>query len=90
MKNLILSHAAETRLVLLDAAAIAVADAGVEISPSQQAAVQMDTAPVDGAASLMSLWQTHSMGLRSIRYVHWVKGYADAVEYIELEVGSPS
>jgi hypothetical protein len=50
----------------------------------------MDDGPADGPGSLVSLWQVNSMALKAVRYVHWIKGFADSVAYIELAVGSPS
>ena len=52
------AHAAGNRFIWLDAAALAVADGGLETSVSQQAAVQMDDSPTPGAVQLVSGWQT--------------------------------
>jgi HK97 family phage major capsid protein len=92
---LLLSKGAEHRLILIDAAAIAYADAGVEIGRSSQTALQMVDDPTNAsdtgtATTLLSLFQSDSTALKAVRFVNWTKGYADAASYIELAAGSPS
>jgi HK97 family phage major capsid protein len=86
---LLLSEGANGNLILIAARTIAVADASAEIGVSRQSAVQMDDAPADGPANLVSWWQTNSVGLQAIRFVNWIKGYSDSVGYLSVG-GSPS
>jgi hypothetical protein len=89
----IISVAAESTLILIDAASIAYADGGVEIDRSSQAAIQMLDNPTNSTATgtatnIVSLFQTGAIGLKTVRYVNWLKAHADAVAYIELPTGS--
>ena len=91
---LLLSAGAGSRLILLDAAAIAYADGGVEIDRSAQAAIQMLDNPTNSVAgtatNMVSLFQTGSTALRAVRIVNWVKAHSDAVNFIDVSVGSPA
>ncbi len=85
---LLISPAAESKLVLIDAAAILYADAGVVLDRSEVASLQLSDSPVSGAASTVSLFQTNSIALKATHWVHWQKA-DDAVAYMDLAVGSP-
>jgi HK97 family phage major capsid protein len=87
---LLLSPGAGGNLVLFDAATLAVADGGVDVSLSTQSAIQMDDSPVDAPANLISLWQVNSVALKAVRFVNWQKGFSDSVAYLSLSGGSPS
>ncbi len=64
-----------TKLIIVDAARVCYADDGVEIDVSEEAAVQMDSAPdspATAATVLVSFWQTNLVGFRVERLVSWV------------------
>lgn len=87
---LLISKAAAANLILVDALTIAVADGGIELSTSEHAAVVQDTAP-SAPANVVSGFQTNTSFLRIVRYLHWVKGYADSVGFLTLPIaGSPA
>lgn len=60
-------------------------DGGVNISVSNEASLQMDTAPDSPATAstvLVSLWQQNMTAIRCEREVNWLKRRSDAVAYI--------
>lgn len=60
-------------------------DGQVTIDASNQASVQMDTAPDSpptAATTLVSLWQMNFVGLRAERYINWLKRRSTAVAYL--------
>jgi HK97 family phage major capsid protein/HK97 family phage prohead protease len=60
-------------------------DGQVTIDASNQASVQMDTAPDSpptASTTLVSLWQMNFVGLRAERYINWLKRRSTAVGYI--------
>jgi len=60
------------------------ADDGVtRIDASDQASLQMDSAPSAGAQSLVSLWQNNMVGLRAERFANWARRRTEAVQLIE-------
>jgi HK97 family phage major capsid protein/HK97 family phage prohead protease len=79
---------------------IALADDGqVDVSVSTEASVEMSDAPTNRsdtptAASLVSLWQTNSIGIKAERFVNWTKRRTGAVVYMDDanwgSIGSPS
>ena len=72
------------RIILAKASEILVADDGqVVLDASNQASLQMNTAPADGAAELVSLWQNNLVGIRAERFINWSKRRAQAVQYID-------
>jgi HK97 family phage major capsid protein/HK97 family phage prohead protease len=76
-----------TPIVFLVPREIMLADDGqVVIDASNQASVQMDTAPdspPSGTTSLVSLWQMNMVGLRAERWINWQKRRPAAVQYIQ-------
>jgi HK97 family phage major capsid protein/HK97 family phage prohead protease len=59
-------------------------DGGVTIDVSQEASVQMDTAPDNPALAttvFTSLWQSNLVGLRAERFINWKKARAGCVQY---------
>ena len=87
----LLSRAAGAKVVLIDAAKLAVTDEGLEVVSSTQTSVQMDNTPTPGASSVVSMFMTNTAALRFVRYVHWEKLSSDAVAFLELPIdGSPS
>ena len=88
---LLTSPAAGAKLILVDAAVVAVADDGLTVERSVNAAVQQDDAPVAGATTLVSGLQTGTVFLRFTRFVSWLLTAADGVGFIELPIaGSPA
>lgn len=71
-------------IALIDAAEVLLADDGqITLDVSREASVQMDSAPSDGAQSLVSFWQNNLVGLRAERYVHWLKRRSSAAYFID-------
>lgn len=58
-------------------------DGGVRVDASEQASLQMDSAPSAGAQSLVSLWQNNLIGIRAERYVNYAPRRTAAVTYID-------
>jgi HK97 family phage major capsid protein/HK97 family phage prohead protease len=87
-------------VIAVRAADIFLADDGVvSIDASEQASVQMSDAPTINSttgtgASLVSLWQTNSVGIRAEREITWTKARSTAVVYMDDvnwgSVGSPA
>ena len=65
------SDAAGDYLVAIDQSRVLLAEGGIILDTSGDAAVQMDDAPSSGAASLVSLWQLNLVGLKVIRFINW-------------------
>lgn len=62
-------------------------EGGVAIDISREASLQMDDAPTNDSVtptgtSLVSLWQTNSVGIRAERVINWSKRRASAVAYL--------
>jgi HK97 family phage major capsid protein/HK97 family phage prohead protease len=57
-------------------------DGGITIDASDQASLQMDTAPTAGPAQLVSLWQNNLVGIRAERFINWKKRRAAATTYL--------
>jgi hypothetical protein len=87
----LITRAAGNRVILLDAAKLAIADNGLDVAQSQNAAVLMDDSP-SLPNSLVSLFQTDSVGLRFTRHVSWTWAADDGAAFLELSDlgGSPS
>jgi HK97 family phage major capsid protein len=81
-----LSPADGTPIIFLVPREIMLADDGqVTIDASNQASIQMDTAPdspPSASTSLVSLWQMNMVGLRAERFINWLKRRSTAVAYI--------
>jgi len=58
-------------------------DGAVRIDVSEQASLQMESAPSAGAQSLVSLWQNNLVGIRAERFVNWQRRRDTAVAYID-------
>jgi hypothetical protein len=72
-------------------------DGGIDIAMSDQASLQMDDAPTNAsgptvaATSLVSLWQTNSVGFRAERTVSWARRRTEAVQQLaQVEWGEVS
>ena len=83
------SAAAGARLILIDGAAVGVADDGLIIDNGPSAAVEFSATP-DGGGGLVSGFQRNLALLRIARYVTWPRGYDDAAGYVDLPTGSPA
>ena len=62
-------------------------DGGFTIDASNQASLQMDTAPTNNSATgtgtqVVSLWQTNSLGLKCERFINWRRRRDAGVQYI--------
>lgn len=92
-------------VILVNASDIYLSDDGqVVIDASREASLQMldnptnataDTAspPAPIATSLVSLWQTNSIGLKAERFINWQRRRDEAVQYLEdvaWAAGSPA
>jgi len=74
-------------LIFAKANEIMLADDGqTVIDASNQASIQMDTAPDSppiGTTTLVSLWQMNLTGIRAERWINWQKRRAGAVAFIQ-------
>ncbi|TPJ76201.1 phage major capsid protein [Mesorhizobium sp. B2-6-3] len=72
-------------VALVNASDVYLADeGGIEVDMSTQASLQMDNAPTNAsdtptATSLVSLWQTNSVGFRAERTIDWMRRRAGGV-----------
>jgi HK97 family phage major capsid protein len=74
---------ADTYIVLIDAQNVLLAQGGVDLSVARSASLQMDSAPSEGAASQISLWQSNLVGLRAEMYANWRRRDDAAVAVID-------
>lgn len=89
---LLTSRAAANKVILIDAARLAVVDDGLEIDFSGAASVQLYDNPSAGPLSLVSAWQTNSAFIRLTRFLSWTLAANDAVAFTEISelAGSPA
>lgn len=82
----ITSTAAGTNVIGLQPDLILYAtDDSIEIDASQEASLQMDSAPMspaDATTVYVSLWQTNTIGLRAEKFVNWARANTNAVKYL--------
>jgi hypothetical protein len=78
----VVSAAAGANVILVDAAAVAVADAGVDLDLSEHATIELVDAPVAPLATTVqtSFWQNNLVGIRVERLINWTVA-AGAVAY---------
>jgi hypothetical protein len=75
-------------VVLANASDIYLADeGGIEVDMSTQASLEMDSAPVHNSdvptpATLVSLWQTNSVGFRAERTINWMRRRENSVQVL--------
>ena len=78
---------AGTRIALVKTSEILLADDGqVMLDASNQASLQMDSAPTNppvAATVMVSLWQMNLVGIRAERYVNWAKRRTGAAQWID-------
>lgn len=79
------SQAAGTTVALIQPNCVLYADdGGVTIDVSQEASLQMDSAPMavpDATVVMTSLWQNNLVGLRAERFINWKKARTGCVQY---------
>lgn len=76
--------AGDTVTILVPNEILLADDGGVEIDVSEEAAVEMNTAPtspVAAATVLVSLWQHNLVGLRADRFINWKRARLASVRY---------
>lgn len=74
---------ADTYIILMDASEILLADeGGIEVDVSREASLQMDSAPSDSAASVISLWQKNLVGLRVEQRINYRRRRDAAVQVL--------
>jgi hypothetical protein len=87
------SNAAGTNVIGVAGPYILYADDGaVEIDVSNQASVQMETAPMDPADATVvhtSLWQNNLVGLRAELFVNWKRSLSGSVQLITGAAWAP-
>jgi HK97 family phage major capsid protein len=82
--NHVPSPTAGDYLILVNANDIYLADeGGFSLDMSTEASLQMDSEPTDGAAQLVSLWQTNRVGFKVERTMNFAKARAGAVAMID-------
>src|SRR5207247_10128284 len=70
----------ETIAVLVKPSEILLADDGaITVDLSNEASLEMDSAPSGGATPRVSLWHGNLIGLRADRFVNWLPRRAQAV-----------
>ena len=75
-------------MVILNANDIYFADeGGIAVDMSREASLEMDNAPSHDSttpteSSLVSLWQTNSVGFRAERTLNWARRRAEAVQVL--------
>jgi HK97 family phage major capsid protein/HK97 family phage prohead protease len=88
MMPVIVSDFVGSIVVLVNAKDIFLAqDDGIQVDMSDQAAIEMSDAPTGSSAtptgtSLVSLWQTNSVGFRAEHAIGWKRGRSSAVAYL--------
>lgn len=67
------------QIVILDQTAVLMADEGIRLDVSEQAALQFDDAPSAGAQALVSLWQNNLVAFLIERRLNWAAPLAGTV-----------
>ena len=78
--------AALANAIVADAAAIYVADAGLDVRISREAMIEMvDTSAAPSASTIYtSLFQTNEIAIMCERYVHWLVAATNAVQFLAV------
>jgi HK97 family phage major capsid protein len=72
-----------TSIILLDQARVLLAeDPGIAIDMSREASIQLDSAPVDPALTLVSAFQNNLIFLRAEQYTYWTRANDTAVVHL--------
>lgn len=93
-------YAPARQLTLVDLPEVAFVDTSIDVEASQSATVQMENRPSNASANdgspagptpttLVSLYQTNSVGVKALRFVNWAVR-SGSVAYLTLPAGSPS
>jgi HK97 family phage major capsid protein len=70
-------------ITLLEQSQLMVADDGqTTIDTSQEASLQMDTAPATPPVTMVSLWQQNLLGIKAERFIYWLMRRVAAVQEI--------
>ena len=84
----IASKTSPAQITLLDADTLLLADeGGFDVSVSRDAIVQMDSAPaspVTAATVMTSFWPTDTVGVRAMRWIHWLRTRTGSVVYMPV------
>lgn len=80
--DVVISEVAGANVIMLDPRAVLVADAGIELDVSDQASIEMDSAPTGGASAVVvSLFQENKAGYRVESRINW-QPLAGAARYL--------
>jgi HK97 family phage major capsid protein len=71
-------------ITLLDANDIFYAQGSVMLDASENAAVQLDSAPSSGSYQLVSLWQQNLIGIKAVVDANWSVRRSGAITYIDF------
>jgi len=85
---LLVSAAAGTKIIEIDAGHLVVVDELLEVAESEQAAIEMSDTPTGDAiapagGTLISMYQTNAAVIRATRFVWWKPTTPDAVAFCE-------
>lgn len=78
----LVSASAGNQITLVEASELLLAEGGVELGSTREAALQMDSDPADGPAELVSLFQNNLLGLKAVRTIRWQMRTPAAVAYV--------
>jgi HK97 family phage prohead protease len=88
MPVIVSDYVPSAMVVLVNATDVFLADDGdVSVDTSMEASLEMSDAPAHDSstptgASLVSLWQTNSVGVKAERIINWVRGRTQSVAYL--------
>jgi HK97 family phage major capsid protein len=82
----LVSPSAGSKLILVDASAVAYADHGLLVEASRNATLQQDDNPAS-PANHVSMFQANSAAVRLIHHTSWAKLAGHAVSFVELPIG---
>jgi HK97 family phage major capsid protein len=77
-------------LLLVDGAAIATVDLGIEVNLTTDGNVEVENPPTGSASTTVSGFMDNTTFYRIIRYCDWAKGAADVAVFATLPLGSPA
>jgi hypothetical protein len=75
------------QIVLVDLAAILLADDGIAVDLSREATAQLNTtpdAPATAATVYRSFFQENLVGIRALRTINWLRGVDGSVVYMTV------
>jgi HK97 family phage major capsid protein len=74
---------ADTYIFLIDAQEVLLAQGAVDIDASNQASLQVSSAPSAGAQQEVSLWQNFMVGLKAEQFLNWKRAHDAGVIVLE-------